>query len=141
MKKYHVQLADQDKHQIKEVLSKGAIKSRVSRRLTALLMLNEHKTIGEVALVLKVRRDTVADWKRRYNEEGLEFLLTEKPRSGRPVEIDGKSRAKITALACSEPPEGYSRWTLRLLSDKIVELGYVEEISHSYVQEVLKKMS
>ena len=66
-------------------------------------------------------------------------MLNDKPRSGRPVEIDGPLRAKITALACSEPPEGYSRWSLRLLADKAVELQFVQELSHSYVGEILKK--
>ena len=53
--------------------------------------------------------------------------------------IDGQQRAKITALACSEPPEGYGQWSLRLLADKAVELGYVEEISHTAVRKILKK--
>ena len=58
---------------------------------------------------------------------------------GRPIEIDGQQRAKITALACSQPPEGYAQWSLRLLADKAIELGYVEEISHTEVRKILKK--
>ena len=66
-------------------------------------------------------------------------MLQDKPRSGRPVEIDGRQRAKITALACSKPPEGHSHWSLRLLADKVVELGYCEHLSRDYARVILKK--
>jgi hypothetical protein len=66
-------------------------------------------------------------------------MLFDQPRSGRPPEIDGAQRAKVTALACSDPPAGYARWSLRLLADKAVELAYVEHISHTQVAEILKK--
>lgn len=65
--------------------------------------------------------------------------MKDEARSGRPVEIDGKQRAKITALACSNPPEGHGQWILRLLAERSVELGYVEEISHTKVRHILKK--
>ena len=139
MKKSHISLSEKEREDIKGILCKGVTKSRTQTRLRGLLLLDAHKTMSEVSLLLEVRYATVCDWKKRYNKEGLQYLLTEKPRSGRPIEIEGSSRAKITALACSEPPEGYARWSLRLLADKIVELGYVEEISHSCVQEILKK--
>ncbi|MHC1732957.1 MAG: helix-turn-helix domain-containing protein [Bacteroidales bacterium] len=66
-------------------------------------------------------------------------VLHDRPREGRPVEIDGNQRAKVTALACREPPEGYERWNLRLLADKMVELGYCEHISHTEVADISKK--
>jgi hypothetical protein len=66
-------------------------------------------------------------------------LLQDQPRSGRPIEIDGSQRAKITALACSDPPDGYAKWNLRLLADKVVELGYCDRISHTKVATILKK--
>ena len=74
----------------------------------------------------------------RYKTKGL-LCLQDEPRSGRPIEIDGEQRAKITALACSDAPEGYDRWSLRLLADKAVELSYCEKISYSQVRFVLKK--
>ncbi|MBD0405498.1 helix-turn-helix domain-containing protein [Flammeovirga sp. EKP202] len=139
MKRDHIQLSEEEKNHIKELLSKGDIKSRVSLRLTSLLLLNEQKTYKEVASILQVRLATISDWKKKYKLEGLKSLLEEKPRSGRPAGLTGENKAKITALACSTPPEGYSRWTLRMLADKVVELGYVDEISHTHVQEILKK--
>jgi hypothetical protein len=75
----------------------------------------------------------------RYVEKGLEAALGERKRSGRPQIFDGKERANLTALACSTPPEGHSQWSLRLLADKAVELGYVDEISHTEVGHILKK--
>ena len=67
--------------------------------------------------------------------------MSEKPRSGAPTKIDGKIQAKITMLACSEPPEGRSKWTLNLLADKLVEMEVVDSISNMTVQRVLKKMN
>jgi putative transposase len=79
---------------------------------------------------------TLAD---QYRENGLQALY-DRPRSGRPVKIDGEQRAKITALACSStPPEGHAEWSLRLLADKVVELDFCEQISHTQVRTILKK--
>jgi transposase len=89
---------------------------------------------------LQVTAPTISKWAAKYRETGLQ-VLQDKPRSGKPIEIDGKQRAKITALACSDPPEGYARWSLRLLADKVVELGYCEHISHTEVATILKKTS
>jgi transposase len=71
----------------------------------------------------------------------LDFALREKPRSGAPPKIDGNIEAKITMLACSEPPDGRSKWTLKLLADRLVEMEVIESISNMSVQRVLKKMS
>ncbi len=71
--------------------------------------------------------------------DGLDAAVSDKPRSGKPATIDGTARAKITALACSAAPDGHARWTLRLLADKAVALGFVDAISHTTVGEVLKK--
>jgi transposase len=89
--------------------------------------------------LLQVTPQTVFNVKRRCLEGGLQAALYDQPRSGRPVEIDGQQRAKITALACSTPPEGRARWTLRLLADKGVELGYCESLSHTTARQILKK--
>ena len=82
---------------------------------------------------------TVQRIRRRFVQEGLEAALTDKPRSGAPPKFKGQSRAAVTALACSDPPEGHARWTLRLLADKLVELERVDSISHKTVGEILKK--
>ena len=74
----------------------------------------------------------------QYRERGLQ-AIQDQPRSGRSLVIDGQQRAKITSLTCSEPPEGYAQWSLPLLADKAIELGYVEGISHTEVRKILKK--
>jgi len=75
----------------------------------------------------------------RFLQEGLQTALSEKPHPGRPPKITGEIEAKLTMLACSQPPEGHARWTLRLLADQLVELGYLDSISHVAVGERLKK--
>jgi transposase len=123
-----------------KLLSKGQIKARVSRRATGLLQLDKGATLQNVADLLGVNYNTVADWRNRYLTEGLECLF-DKAKSGRPIVFDGKQRAKITALACSETPVGRAKWSLQLLADKAVELEFCESISPSKVREILKKMN
>ena len=105
-----------------------------------MLELNRGRSLAAVATTARVSRVTVAAWRDAYKEKGLR-CLEDAPRSGRPIEIDGPQRAKITALACSQAPEGHARWSLRLLADKVVELGYCEAISHTEVATILKKTS
>lgn len=140
MKKQHLKLSEADERYLTEFISKGQVQARIVRRATALLQLNQGSTIQAVAETLKVRHWTVSIWRNNYLESGLEFLQ-DKARSGRPVEIDGKQRAKITALACADAPSGRAKWSLRLLADKLVELELCESISHTQVGKILKKTS
>ena len=77
--------------------------------------------------------------RRRYHKGGLERAIEEAARSGQPPKFNGKSMARITAIACSKPPEGHARWSLRLLADRVIELDIVEEISHQSIHNILKK--
>jgi len=138
MKKQHVQLTQQDRETLESIISKGQQSAKVYRRALGLLELDRGKTYTEVSKTLQVAIQTLSSWAAQYAEEGVK-MLQDAPRSGRPIEIDGDQRAKITALACSDPPEGYARWSLRLLADKVVELSYCEHISHTEVAEILKK--
>ena len=140
MLKAHVKLTDKDKRTLSEMLEKGSLKSREYKRATGLIALNNGQSYQEVSKLLGVTYQAVSGWSKKYKTEGLSFLK-DKPRSGRPLEIDALQKAKITALACSEPPEGRDKWTLRLLADKIVELGYCDHISHNHVGLLLKKMN
>ena len=138
MKKQHVQLTQSDRDYLTELTGKGSLAVRVYKRALALLELDRGKTYVAVAVIVGVNHNTVSKWAKSYAQEGL-ALLQDKPRCGRPVEFDGVQRAKITALACSEPPEGCGVWTLRLLADQAVELGYCDRISHTQVSDILKK--
>ena len=95
---------------------------------------------GDVAKVLKIGARTIDRVKRKFVEEGYESVLENKPTT-RVYErkADGEVEAHLVALSCSEAPEGFSKWSLRLLADKMVELKYVEDISYETVRRVLKK--
>lgn len=138
MKKAHVTLTAEDETTLAQMLKKGQLPARVYRRAVALLELNRGKTITAVAKTIGVTANTLTALKKNYAEVGL-GCLEDAPRSGRPIEINGAQRAKITALACSDAPEGYTRWALRLLADKVVELGDCEHVSHTHVGNILKK--
>jgi putative transposase len=138
MKKEHVQLSEADRTYLENLIKKGTLPAKTYKRALALLELDRGRTFTEVAEIVGVVIQTTSTWAKKYKETGLEFL-TDKPRSGRPTVIDGLQRAKITALACSDPPEGYERWSLRLLADKAVELELVESISYGEVRLILKK--
>lgn len=140
MKKEHITLSDADRETLTAMLAKGTLQAKAFKRATALLELDRGKTFKDVARTLGVDYNTVSNWAKNYDRDGVK-CLHDKPRSGRPIVIDGDRRAKITALACSEAPEGHARWGLRLLAEKVVELGHCESISHTQVGNILKKTS
>lgn len=112
---------------------------RAVRRAQALLALATG--IGQQAAgkAVGLSRQAVSQLRRRYEAAGWQAALAEAPRSGGPRRFDGSQRAALTALACTPAPVGHSRWTLRLLADKAVELALVDTISHETVNQVLKK--
>jgi len=120
-------------------ITRGKTSARTQTRARILDLLHRGQHPEEIAATLQVSQQTVFNVKRRYLKGGLDAALFDQPRSGRPIEIDGTQRARITALACSTPPEGHARWSLRLLADKAVELEYCEHVSHNAVKEILKK--
>jgi transposase len=138
MKKQHIQLSPEDRQRLAFLMSKGQAKARVYKRALALLELDRQKTYTAVAETVGLTKQTVSVLAAKYQQEGL-ACLADKPRSGRPIEFDGVQRAKITALACSQPPEGHGQWSLRLLAEKAVELEYCPAISHTQVGDILKK--
>ncbi len=134
-----MQLTDEERRSLKTLFRSGNGANRQQTRARILDLLDQRVPPPKIAHTLSCAVGTIYNVKRRYEREGLDSALTDKPRSGRPVEIDGTQRAKLTALACSAAPEGHARWTLRLLADKAVESGFVESISHNAVKEILKK--
>jgi putative transposase len=136
-----LQLTREDRRSLQTLFRSGKGKNRQQTRARILDLLDRKVPPAEIAKTLSCALGTVYNVKGRYEREGLDRALTDNPRSGRPVEIDGAQRAKLTALACSTAPTGHARWTLRLLADKAVELGFVESISHNAVKEILKKIA
>lgn len=134
----YLQLTAEHHSYLTNHLSKGTLNARVARRVSGLLQLHRGTNLNKVAASLGVVYQTIAAWRDKYQAAGLDFL-TDQKRSGRPIVFDGAERARITALACSETPDGRAKWSLRLLADKAVELQLVETISPSKVREMLKK--
>jgi len=146
VKKHRVKLSQEERTALEKLTKAGTIAVRKLKRIRILLLSDEGKygpakPNQEIAEIVEVSHVTVSRIRKRYVEEGLEQAINEKPKSGAPRTFRGDVRAKITALACSEPPEGHAHWSLRLLADKMVELEYVDSISHMTIQEVLKKTS
>jgi putative transposase len=138
MNRQHLKLSDADRQYLKSLISKGKLPAKKFKRATCLLEVDRGKTYLAVAETLGISHVTASSLCKSYRQQGLK-CLEDAPRSGRPIVIDGKQRAKITALACSDPPEGHSQWTLRLLANKVVELGYCKKLSHTQVRKILKK--
>ena len=140
MKKQHIKLTEVQNKELKTLLSKGQLSVRVQKRALALQMMDKGMTFQAIKGHLEVSHISLGKWAKRFKSEGLSMLY-DKPRSGRPIGISGEDRAKVTALACTKPPEGYARGSLRLLADRLVELEVFESISHNKVGEILKKMN
>jgi len=141
MKRVHVvKLTGEEREELLQFLRKGKSSARSQTRARILLLSDEGLEDDEIAETLKVSKSTICRIRKRYCEGGLDFALQEKPRSGAPNKIDGRVEAQLTLIACSDPPEGRSRWTVRLLADRLVELEVVDSISHMSVQRLLKKM-
>ncbi len=146
MKKYTVTLSKDEREYLNTLISKG--KHRSQKILNALILLGcdegewqEKRSTNEImARVLKIGNRKIDRVKKRFVEEGLEVALN--GRKGSRIykrKADGDFEAHLVALSCSEPPEGFTRWTLRLLADQVVELNYIDSISHETIRRVLKK--
>ncbi len=138
---YHVQLTTTERTRLLGLLRRGTHPARQLMRARVLLLADENRLDDEIAEMVQVSPSTVARLRKRYAQEGLEAALSDRPRSGAPPKVTRRLEAPLIALACSEPPAGRARWTLRLLADKVVELGLVEGLSHTSVRRVLKKTS
>jgi transposase len=147
MIRYRVMLTKAEVAELSSIISKGAHSTHTFRTAYILLNCDEGvygQKVGneQLAKVLRVNSRTIERVKKRFCEEGWEAVLERKP-SSRTYnrKVDGEVEAHLVQLCCSEPPTGRSRWTLRLLADKMVELKYVDSISYVTVREVLKKTS
>ena len=140
-KQFNVQLSEQQRVRLQGIIRSGKHKARKITRCRILLLANgpNGKTDEEIADALGICLATIFNIRRRYCQEGLERAIGEGPRSGQPPKFKGRAAAKITAIACSTPPDGQAKWSLRLLADRIVELKIVESIWHQSVSNVLKK--
>jgi transposase len=138
-KKYIVELTTEEEGQAEGITRKGKSSARRVKRAHILLLANKGKTDREIAGALSVGSATVGRTRKKFVEGGLEYALSERSRPGAQPKLDGRQVALLTAIACSDPPEGQKVWSMQLLADRLVELGEVDSISHDTVGRVLKK--
>ena len=145
MVRYKVTLIKEEREQLQSVMGKGKHTSQQFRNACILINSDESpngKKLSneQIAQVLNINSKTVERIKQRFVEEGFDQCMGRKPYPKKgPLKTDGDFEAHLIALSCSEAPEGYARWSLRLLADKMVELKYADSISHETVRQVLKK--
>ena len=145
MIRYTIKLTKSEVDELMAIINKGSHTSQTFR--TAYILLNcdegrfaEKVTNEQISKVLKVGMRTIDRVKKKFIEEGFEAILERRPTSRvYETKSDGDVEAKLVTLCCSQPPKGFAKWSLRLLADKMVELKYVESISHVTVRSILKK--
>jgi transposase len=146
MKKYIVTLTDDERKALGVLTSKG--KHRSQKILNALILLGcdegefqkKRSTNKEIAQVLNISMKKIDRVKKRFVEDGLYITLNGRKGSRIYVKkVDGDFEAHLVALSCGDPPDGFARWSLRLLADKVVELDYIDNVSHETIRKVLKK--
>ena len=146
MVRYIVTLTQEEREILLSIIKKGSHKS--SKMRNALVLLNcdtgeyseDKQTNEQISNVLKIGMRTIDRIKKAFVEDGFEIALNGRPSTRLyKKKIDGDVEAHIVALSCSNPPDGFARWSLRLLADKAVELEYIDSISHESVRQMLKK--
>jgi len=140
-KRYRVSLTPEERQELQELTSRGRIKARKMKRAQVLLKADEGLKDEAIMAAVNVSRPMVERTRKRLVEGGLNKALNEDPRPGAKRKLDGRAEAHLIALTCSEPPDDHDHWALRLLADKLVELGVVESVSYETVRQTLKKMS
>ena len=140
-KRYAINLSMAEQEQLTTLVHKGKESARKINRARVLLLSNEGKTDREIMNTLGVTMRTVQRIRQNYFLVGLNGVLEEKSRSGRPLILNDKGEATLIALACSLPPEGRIVWTMQMLADKMIALNVVDSISDETVRRHLKKTS
>ncbi len=138
--KYVVHLSPEEREQVESIVSKGTANVRQIRRAHTLLLSDAGKTDQEIADLLHITTVTVAETRKRWGVERLSRNLADHPKPGRKRKLEGKQEAFLVALACSDAPEGREHWPLRMLSDKLLELGVIDQpVSYETVRDRLQK--
>jgi transposase len=138
-----IELTQEQRTHVEQLIRKGDLPARTNARARILLLSDrsqgEKRTDREVADAVLCSMSTITSVRHRFLAGGLQNALYDKERPGAQPKFTGEIEAKLTMLACSDAPEGAGRWTLRLLAEQMIELGYVDYISHVTVRELLKK--
>ena len=141
-KRREVRLTAAERDVLEKFVAQGTKSARAITRARILLLLDEARPAKELTKILGVSRGTLYNVRKKYMQKEQEHILdvlSEAPRSGRPIKIDTRVEANVTMIACSDPPEGCSRWTLQMIADQLVKLAVIDAISHESVRRTLKK--
>jgi hypothetical protein len=145
-KKYILKLTDEERAELERLVRKGHVAGWKVQRAQALLKFDQGSggstwTDERIAEAYGVTTRSLESWRKQAVERGPLSLLERKPRArATPAKLDGEKEACLTSLACSQPPKGVARWSLRLLAERLVELKVVEAVSHETVRRTLKKV-
>jgi DNA-binding Lrp family transcriptional regulator len=143
-KRWVVELSQEEREQLEQLINKGKMAGYKIKHAHMLLKADEGEhgpswPDTRIAEAYNVSESTVRNLRKRLVEKGFEAALEREKRTNYSTKLDGEAEAKLIAIACSQPPEGYSRWSVRLLADRLVELEIVDAVSHMTVQRVMKK--
>jgi len=140
MQRVEIHLKNEERDDLKTISSSGVCPVRVLQRAQVLLALDKGVLDGQISAVLHVERTRIWRIRKRYLAGGLEAALSDQARPGRPRQYDDKAEAEIVALACSQPPTGYSQWSLPLLTEVArCQTQVLQSVSQATVRQVLKK--
>jgi len=134
-----ITLSVEDRKFLEKFVKKGTKKARAIARAKVLLFANEGYSNNEISTMTSVHRQGIWRIKKRFSEEGLQFILNEKPRSGQPKKYSNKQKAEIIAMACTKPPKGRERWSLRLLTERMKRREEFKTINRETIRLILKK--
>ena len=134
----HVRLTRKDRRQVAQMLSKGQVAARVLRRASILRQLDDGQRVAQVAANVGVAGKTVRAIARRYEEEGLESALHEKPRPGKQRALNPAQSQRIIAMVCGLPPEGMARWSVRLIAEQAVKRKLVPQVGRETIRILLQ---
>jgi len=145
--KYPIKLNEAEREQLRQLVTSGTSKARKIRRVQVLLKSDSSEggpnwSYQKISEAYNVSERTIADVRQAYFESGLEVAINRKrPRRVYVHRLDGEAEAHLIALACGDPPAGHERWSLRLLQSQMIQLKYVENVSHETLRTTLKKMN
>jgi homeodomain-containing protein len=148
MKKHSIELTEEQRQALKQIISKGASPARKIMHAQILLKCDSSEagpnwSDAQIHQAFGVGTATIERLRKRFVEHGLEDALDRRPQPERPEKrlLNGKHEAYLIALSCSQKPEGHARWSVRLLAHKMVEVGYVEQVGRETIRVTLKKMN
>ena len=139
MRRYKVQLTEEEREQLQKMISSGVAPARKLTRARILLKVDAGLTRTKISEIMDVTNNTVTNVCRSFQTQRLEAVERQQPNRDYEHSLDGEAEAHLIAIACSTPPEGREHWTLRMLQAEMVKRKYVDEVSHETIRTALKK--